>query len=65
MTHISKNGVALILFVASITGLNIEEAMAENVVLAITTLVSFALMVVNQLDRKDLKWGLLRKEPKE
>jgi hypothetical protein len=65
MTHISKNGVALILFVASITGLNIEEAMAENVVLAITTLVSFALMVYNQLDRKDIKWGLLRKEPKK
>jgi len=58
---ISKNGVGLLLLVGTLLGLDIDEVMAENVTAAVGVLFSFALMVWNQLDRKDLKWGLFRK----
>jgi hypothetical protein len=41
--------------------LDIDEVMAESIVSAITLLVSIGLMIWNQLDRKELKWGLFRK----
>ena len=58
---ISRNGVALILLLAMLFNLDIDEVMAESIVSAITLLVSIGLMIWNQLDRKELKWGLFRK----
>lgn len=58
---ISKNGVGLLILLGTLLGLDIDEVVAENVTAAAGVLLSFALMVWNQLDRKDLKWGLFRK----
>jgi hypothetical protein len=58
---ISKNGVALILLLATFFQLDIDVALAENIVAAITFLISTGLMLWNQLSRHDLKWGIFRK----
>jgi len=57
----SKNGVALILLLATVLQLEIDEVLAESIVAAITLLVSVGLMIWNQIARRDLKWGLFRK----
>jgi MFS superfamily sulfate permease-like transporter len=61
LSKISKNGVALILLLAMLFNLDIDEVLAESIVSAITLLVSIGLMIWNQIDRKDLRWGLFRK----
>jgi hypothetical protein len=61
MYKFSKNGVALILLLATFLQLEIDEVLAESIVAAITLLVSVGLMVWNQLSRHDLKWGIFRK----
>jgi uncharacterized protein (DUF697 family) len=58
---ISKNGVGLILLIASIFSLDIDTAMAENIVAAITLLVSTGLMLWNQVSRQDIASFLFRK----
>lgn len=42
-------------------GLDFDEGAATELVLAVLTMVSFAVWVYGQLDRKDLKLGLFRK----
>jgi len=58
---ISKNGVALILLLATLLQLDMDEALAENIVAAVTFLISTGLMIWNQLGRKDLRFGIFRK----
>jgi len=61
MQKISKNGVAVILLIASLFQLEIDEALAESIVSAITLLISIGLMIWNQLDRKDVFNFLIKK----
>jgi Flp pilus assembly protein protease CpaA len=61
LSKISKNGVALVLLLAMLFNLDIDEVMAESIVSAITLLVSIGLMIWNQFGRTDIKWGLFRK----
>lgn len=51
---ISKNAVAIILLFASFIGLEIGEETLLEVISAVTTIVSFALMLWNQLGRGDV-----------
>lgn len=55
MYMLSKNGVGLVGLVLSIFGLEVSESQIIEVISALGTIVSFALMVWNQLDRKDVK----------
>lgn len=57
----SKNGVALILLIAALFNLDIDEKLAEDIVAAITLLVSVGLMVWNQVSRHDIAKFLFRK----
>ena len=61
LQKISKNGVGLILLIASLFALDIDVVMAENIVAAISLLVSTGLMIWNQIDRKDIAKFLIRK----
>jgi len=61
LSKFSKNGVAIILLLATLLNLDIDEALAENIVSAIMLLISVGLMIKNQLERGDIKWGLFRK----
>lgn len=61
MQKISKNGVAVILLIASLFQLEIDEALAESIVSAITLLISIGLMIWNQLERKDVFNFLIKK----
>jgi hypothetical protein len=61
MAHISKNGVAVLLLLATFFRIDIDEALANDVVAAIGLLVSVGLMLWNQFGRRDLKWGIFRK----
>jgi uncharacterized protein (DUF697 family) len=61
MMAISKNGVAVLLLLATFFRIDIDEALANDVVAAIGLLVSVGLMLWNQFGRRDLKWGLFRK----
>jgi hypothetical protein len=54
----SKNGVAVVLFIGSLFGVEMTESGVVEVVGAITTLVSFGLLVINQARRPDVKWFL-------
>jgi len=61
LQKISKNGVGLILLFASLFSLDIDTVMAENIVAAITLLVSTGLMLWNQVSRQDIASFLIRK----
>jgi len=61
LSKISRNGVAIILLLATLLNLDIDEALAENIVSAIMLLISVGLMIKNQMERSDIKWGLFRK----
>jgi hypothetical protein len=61
LQKISKNGVAVILLLATFLRVDIDETLANDIVAAIGLLVSVGLMLWNQLSRKDIKWGLFRK----
>lgn len=63
--NVSKAGVGMyvtgIMLVFNFFGIDVDEGVVTEVVLSIITLVSFALWVWGQLDRKDLEGGLFRK----
>jgi len=50
---ISKNAVALVLFILSFIGIDVTENDVVELIASITGIISFALMVLNQFDRKD------------
>jgi hypothetical protein len=57
----SKNGVALVVFAFSAIGIEVAESDIVATVSAIAQIVSFALMVWNQVSRKDVTGFLFRK----
>ena len=61
MYMLSKNGVALIVLDFSVFGLEVMEESVMEVISAVGTIVSFALMVWNQLERKDITGFLFKK----
>jgi hypothetical protein len=58
---LSKNGVALVVFAFSAIGIEVAESDVVATMSAIGQVVSFALMVWNQFDRKDITGFLWRK----
>lgn len=58
---ISKNGVALAVFVLGFLGINVTETALLEVVSAVLTIVSFGLMVLNQWNREDVKGFFFKK----
>jgi hypothetical protein len=57
----SKNGVGILILVLSLLGVEVAESQAVEAVSAIGTLVSLALMVWNQVQRKDVSNFLFKK----
>lgn len=58
----SKNGVALIVLFFSFLGLEATEEGVAEVISAIGTIISFVLMLKNQLDRPDVELLLWKKK---
>jgi hypothetical protein len=50
----SKNGVAIVLLIASLLQLDIDELFAEQIVTAIMLLASVGMMIWNQVSRRDV-----------
>jgi hypothetical protein len=61
MAKISKNGVGLLLLIAALFNLPVDEVLAESIVSAVLLLISTGLMIWNQLDRKDIAKFIFRK----
>jgi len=61
ISKVSKNGVAIILLLATLFNLDIDQVLAEDIVNSVALLFSVGLMIKNQLERDDMKWGLFRK----
>lgn len=59
---ISKNAVAIIVLFLSFIGLEVTEDGLLEVVSAISTIVSFTLMLLNQISRKDTFAFLFKKK---
>lgn len=59
---ISKNGIGLVILALSTIGINIAETEAIEVLSAIGTIISFGLMVWNQLQRPDTELFLWKKK---
>lgn len=51
---LSKNAIALVVLALSTIGLNVADTQVIDVISAIGTIISFALMVINQIDRKEV-----------
>jgi hypothetical protein len=58
---LSKNGLAIAIFITSYFGLEFTETEIIAFVAAISQVVSFLLLVWNQLDRSDTKWFFWKK----
>lgn len=61
LNKISTNGVGLVLLIAALFNLPIDEILAESIVTAIMLLISTGLMIWNQVDRKDIAKFIFRK----
>lgn len=61
MAHISKNGVALIVLIATLFGLDVPQQAVESGIEGILAFVSLLLMIWNQLDRPDIKGFFFKK----
>lgn len=59
---ISKNAAGLIILALSLAGIEITEEMALQVISAVGTLVSFGLLIWNQLGREDVKNFFFKKD---
>ena len=62
LNNMSKNGVAILLLIASLLGLEITEGQAYDLLNAIGTIVSLAVMIYNQWDRDDIHMFFFRKK---
>ena len=60
--YLSKNGIALILLIATLFNLDIDEKLATDITSSIGLLVSVGLMIWNQVARKDVKSFLIKKD---
>lgn len=58
---LSKNGVGLVVLVLSFVGVQLTDVQIMDVLSAIGQVVSFALLVWNQLDRRDVKNFIFKK----
>jgi hypothetical protein len=54
MSKISKNGVGIVVFLLSYIGINVGEDTILEFISAVGTIVSFALLLWNQLGRADV-----------
>lgn len=61
IAKLSKNGVGLILLIATLFNLDIDEALANDIVSAVTLLMSIGLLVLNQIERRDIAKFLFRR----
>lgn len=65
MNSVSRAGVgmyaSILMLILQMIGVDADEGMVTEVVIAITTLISFAVWTYGQVDRKDLSFGLFRK----
>lgn len=52
----SKNGIGILVMALSILGVNVSESETMQFVTSAGTVISFVLMIWNQLGRKDI-WG--------
>lgn len=57
----SKNGIALVVLVLSLFGIEMAETDMVMLVANITGIVSFVLMVYNQWSRPDTSWFIFKK----
>lgn len=58
---LSKNGVGLVVLLFSFIGLQLDANVVADVLSAVGTLISFGLMVWNQLSRDDVDKFLMKK----
>lgn len=58
---LSKNGLALIVYLFSFAGFQVAETDVAQVAAAVAQLVSFGTMLYNQYDRRDVKWFFWKK----
>lgn len=58
IANFSKNGVGLVLLVLSWAGLSASETDIQEFIAASGQVVSFLMLLWNQIDRKDTKWFL-------
>ena len=57
---VSKNGIALVIFALTYVGLDVSENQIVEVISAVGQIVSFVLLVSNQIDRPDVKGFLFK-----
>ena len=55
---ISKNGAAIVVMFFSWLGFEIAETEIQAFLAATAQIIAFLVMLWNQIDRKDVKWGL-------
>jgi hypothetical protein len=55
---ISKNGAAIVVMFFSWLGFEIAETEIQEFLAAPAQIIAFLVMLWNQVDRKDVKWGL-------
>lgn len=60
-SNISKNGAGIIILFLSLLGIEVAESEVINFLSAISTVVSFFLMVWNQLERRDTRFFIFKK----
>lgn len=58
---LSKNGIALVLFVLGGFGITVTESQVMDVISAVVQLISFILLVWNQVQRPDVEHFLFKK----
>lgn len=61
MSKLSKNGSGVLILALSIIGVEVSESSAIEFISSVGTLVSFALMIWNQVDRKDVEGFIFKK----
>ena len=57
--------IALVGIVARITGIDLDNQEVTEIAQGIMIVFGFSYMVIGQLLREDLKWGIKRKQPLE
>lgn len=66
---VSKGGVGtiglFISFALVLLGVDVEQTQIDEIALAAFNVMSFIMVVVGQIDRDDLAWGVFRKEPRD
>jgi len=58
---LSKNAAGIVILIASLIGLDVSESDVAGLISAMGTIVSFGLMIWNQVERGDIKWFFFKK----